>query len=163
MTSPMASIRRMRSYLTMIFSRLIVSSQPSNFDSGNINGARVWSSAEFEPNFGTRVTYYSFQSVLSLCFQIYIDVLFLRVSIPSLWYPLINGSSVSYVYGRYVYKIEWRAFFISSTNTQETTTEETRTTFEYCSPNYCSRRTNGFKKFGPIKPNGIQILNNRGF
>ncbi|KAJ0734051.1 hypothetical protein HanPI659440_Chr11g0415421 [Helianthus annuus] len=136
MTSPMASIRRMRSYLTMIFSRLIVSSQPSNFDSGNINGARDWSSAEFEPNFGTRVTYYSFQSVLSLCFQIYIDVL-------------------------YVYKIEWRAFFISSTNTQETTTEETRTTFEYCSPNYCSRRTNGFKKFGPIKPNGIQILNNR--
>ncbi|KAL8200750.1 hypothetical protein R6Q57_012089 [Mikania cordata] len=34
--------------------RPIASSQLSNFDSSNIGGARVWSSAEFEPNFGTR-------------------------------------------------------------------------------------------------------------
>ncbi|KAJ0447268.1 hypothetical protein HanRHA438_Chr17g0809501 [Helianthus annuus] len=42
--------------------RPIVSSQPSNFDSANISGARVWSSAEFEPNFGTR-NYRSLDSV----------------------------------------------------------------------------------------------------
>lgn len=52
--------------------RPIVSSQLSNFESSNVGGARVWSSAEFEPNFGARVSrlHLIFVSINVLLFRI---------------------------------------------------------------------------------------------